>query len=468
MNTAQNDPQGNGNSLMKRKFILPVIILIGILVAISMVKSRKPLERQPETSLIKTATYIEVDKQNVSPSIIGFGEVEPDVLLESKAEVSGKIIYIHPELRRGSLLPAGTEVIRIDDKDYQLALKQAEANLIVSKANLKEMNLKLEDTRGDLSLAKQKLTIAEREEARQLKLLKRGSLSQSAFDSQKTVVLQLQQEVQNLTNQLDILPAQLEVLEAQVEISKASMATQKNNLDRTRITLPFNTRIESKSVEVDQFVSQGAILFSAQSIDKVQINAQFPLEQFRLLAKGFNINSRVFEESLADGDSKKLFSALGLKATVRIAGNTSGDVATEWEGEVERISGNLDPSAKTLGVTVSVKDPYKKVVPGVKPPLIQGLYTEVKLQGQPRPYYVVPRDAVHETELYLINDQEKLERINIKAHLQGPMVLLEQGLKDGNRVITSDVFPAVVGMKLNAVKDENKSSQIQQWLEAHQ
>ena len=391
-------------------------------------------------------------------------KLNPDILLDAKSEISGKVVYVHPQLRMGNILPKDTVVIRIDDNDYRLALKQAEADLAVSKANLKEMKLNLKDTQADLKLAKNKLAIATKDLDRNEKLLKKGSISQTAMGAQQTIVLQLKQEVQSLTNQLETLPAQLEVQEAKIVISQASVETQQRNLERAVIKLPFNARVTSLSVEENQFVSQGASLFSAQTINKVLINAQFPLEQFRILAKGFNRNQTMLEDAFKNGNTDELFSRLGLSAKVKLA----GDKLTLWDAKVERISGNLDPASRTLGVIVSVDKPYSNIKPGIKPPLMQGMYTEVILQGNPKEYFVVPRDALHEKQLFLVDENSRLKRIDVTAEAQGNMLLLERGLTSGEQVITSDVFPAVAGMKLKAMPDNAKQQQIVEWLEAHQ
>ena len=450
--------------ILNRRYIFIIIAALGILTAVIIVKSRPAMQHQPENRTAVKATTIDVNQYNVRPSIKGFGEVEPDVLLEAKSEISGKVVYVHPQLRMGNILPKDTIVIRIEDHDYQLALKQAEADLTVSKANLKEMKLNLKDTKVNLKLVKDKLAIAVKDLGRNEQLLKKGSISQTAMGAQQTVVLQLKQEVQSLTSQLETLPAQLEVQEAKIIISQASVETQQRNLERAVIKLPFNTRITALSVEENQFVGQGASLFSAQTINKVLINAQFPLEQFRILAKGFNHNQTLLQDAFNNGDTEELFSRLGLSAKVKLA----GDELALWEAKVERISGNLDPASRTLGVIVSVDKPYGDIRPGVKPPLMQGMYTEVILLGNSKEYFVVPRDALHEKQLFLVDENNHLKRIDIKAEAQGNMLLIENGLKAGDKIITSDLFPAVTGMDLQAVPDPVRQQQIVDWLETHQ
>lgn len=97
---------------------------------------------------------------------------------------------------------------------------------------------------------------------------------------------------------------------------------------------------------------------------------------------------------------------LGLSARVQL----TGDFDTSWQGRVEQISNNLDPSSRTLGVTVVVDNPYQNVEPGVRPPLIEGMYTEVRLMGSAQHYLVIPRDAVHEGEVFIVDASSRLQR----------------------------------------------------------
>jgi multidrug efflux pump subunit AcrA (membrane-fusion protein) len=445
---------------LQSKFIFPLAIAIGVAITLVMNKSAPPMAHQDAEERAVPVTYVEAHEHSVRPSIIGFGEVEPDVLLNTLAEVSGRVIQLDSSLRKGNILASGAQVVMIDQKDYLLALKQAEADLAKNEANLKELRLNAEDMKVDLALAEEKLSLGEGELKRIETLLEKSSASRSMYDNQKTAVLQLKQEVQNLKSQLETLPAQIEVQEAQIDISKANIATQEHNLDRTILTLPFAARIIDVYVEEGQFVGQGTQLFSAQTIDKVAVEAQFPLDQFQVLAKGFGPAPERMKQAFINGDSETIFASLGLSAKVYL----SGDSGPVWDANFERITGSLDPSSRTLGVVVSVDQPYRDVNPGSKPPLIKGMYTEVALEGRAKNFFVVPRDALHNGQLYIIKEGDQLQRITPEYQIQGSMLLVEGGLEPGAQVVTSDLFPAVPGMKLKPNLDSTRAGEIEAWV----
>ena len=459
--------QTDKKSWLGRFWALPLVVALGVVIALVIIKSRPQMQHQVSAEKGVPVTTLQVAEYEVRPTVTGYGEVEPDILLDVRAEVAGKVVYVHPQLKQGVLLPAGTLVVQIDDSDYVLALKKAQATLAQNRANLAEQEITRQDAELDLKLAKDKLNLASKELVRFEQLLKKRSVAQSQVDTQRNVVLQARQEVQSLQNSLDALPYNTEVLQAQLEIAEAEVAAQELNLERTRISLPFDARIASQSVETDQYVGLNTSLFSAQTIDKVLVNAQFALPQMRLLSKGFDLPAEQADIFIEEGtDTETLMSRLGLEARVSLVGN---DAWVSWEAKVERISNNLDPASRTVGVIVSVDRPYEQVEPGLKPPLIDGMYMQVELQGRAQPFMVVPRSALHEGELYLAGEDEKLLRQPVAGFTQQQMLLLDpQQVKlTSDRVITSDLFPAVKGMLLEPQADSAAQQALADWLEAH-
>jgi len=445
--------------LTLRRFF-PIAIIACLIIAIIIIKSQPKMAHESSAGLITPVNVIKVKPYAVKPAIIGFGTVEPDISLASKAEVSGKISYVHPQLRNGALLQKGTVVMRIDPEDYQLALQQAQSNVTSNQAKVREIELQKNNVHADLKLVQKKLKLAQVELARIESLVKKQSISKSSRDNQQSSVLRLQQEVQKLRSQLKTLPQQLASAQAALANAESLVITQELNIKRTEIKLPFNARISERVVEENQYIAKGALLFSAQTTDKILINAQFSLQHFRSLAEGFRGNEALLKEAFLSGFSSDIFQQLGLTAKVRLADNQT----PYWPANVERISSQLDPVTRTLGIVISVDNPYQNIIPGTKPPLMQGMYTEILLQGKAKTFYVIPRDALHENEIYIVNKDAQLKRLAVKnPQVQGKMVLLTQGLQAGETLIVSDVFPAVSGMQVKATSQLKLQQSIESW-----
>ena len=65
--------------------------------------------------------------------------------------------------------------------------------------------------------------------------------------------------------------------------------------------------------------------------------------------------------------------------------------------------------------------------------------------------------------------ENKLERIELsEIQTQGKLALVKNSLHSGDKIITSDLFPAVPGMDLTPMDDQVSQQQMAQWLKASQ
>jgi multidrug efflux pump subunit AcrA (membrane-fusion protein) len=143
----------------------------------------------------------------------------------------------------------------------------------------------------------------------------------------------------------------------------------------------------------------------------------------------------------------------GLDATVRLR---TQEIKASWDARFDRAGEGMDPQTRTMGVIVAVDEPYRKAIPGERPPLVKDMFVEVELRGQPWPdAIVVPRIATHrnddgETVLYLADRAGRLEvRPVTLGPVQGDLAVVRAGLEPGERVVVSDLIPAVAGMRLD-------------------
>lgn len=450
------------NSFFKLKWALPTVALLGIGLAVAIVKLQPDVVHNPLAAKAVAVNVITVEEQQVRPIVVGFGNVSPDRSLEAKAEVSGRVTYVHPELKKGAILSKDTLVISIDDKDYQLALKQAQADLLSHQASLQEMQQTERNVELELKLANEKLAVRQRELERLERLQSSGSISQSKLDAERQNFLQQQQEVQRLENQINTLPSNIEVIRAKIAISEAKLAQSERNIERTQIRIPFTGRISQVWVEADHYVTTATPLFSAFSMEKMLVTAQFPVDQFGQLAASFDQNKLL---SLADDDGPamdELFKQLGLSAVVSVADSPFQG----WHADVERLSDNLDPQSRTIGAVVSVSNSYTQMIPGQRPPLMEGMYMRVVLKAAPKQALVIPRFALHQQQVFKVSAENRLERLSLDdIQLQGELALIHAGLTPGDRIITSDVFPAIDGMLVEPKADETTRTRLIDWVE---
>jgi hypothetical protein len=135
---------------------------------------------------------------------------------------------------------------------------------------------------------------------------------------------------------------------------------------------------------------------------------------------------------------------------------------------VLRISDSIDATRQTIGVVVGVDDPYEKIIPGKRPPLIKGMYTAVDLYAPPRPALVVPRRALHEGRVYVANSKDELEIRSVDVQMvQDDLVVIRSGLAENDRVIITDLVPVIEGMPLQLLASEAAEQQLRQRAAGH-
>lgn len=442
-----------------KPFLLAPPILLGAAVLAWQITGKEPPDHGPPEEVARSVRVIEVKPVTFIPRAIGFGFVEPGKVWDGVAQVEGQVVYRHPELERGRILEAGTELLRIDPTDYELAVARAEANLASSRAQLEELTVERENLEKSTEIERRALQLQQRELERQESLVAKGTASRAKVDQAETVLLTQRQRLQDLENQLRLLPTRGGVLQASVKLNEAELKEAQVNLERTVIRLPFTARIAETAAEQTQFVRSGDTLVVADSIDQAEVSVQVPLDRMRpLIPPGLELTN------LTDRELTQLSGKLGLSARLRLP--IPGFTGT-WDGRFDRVSDTVDPKTRTLGVIVIVDQPYRQAVTGEHPPLTKNMFVQVELAGPARTErLVIPRVALHEAaggsfSVYLIGDDNRLKRQNVvPGVLQGDLVLIDQGLEAGALLVVSDLVPAAEGMLLTPTLDVDLAARL--------
>lgn len=433
--------------LKKNKVLFVVLVAMGIVILAIMVKTRSTPEQAPLSERAYLARAIEVPSVDVIPRAIGYGNVAPSDVWDAVASVSGRVIEKHPNLRRGNVLPAGTVIVRIDPTEYELALAQIESDIRATTVQFEELKVKEANTRALLKLEQEGLRLSQREVQRKRSLVDQNTLSRSEYDKETRNYLIQQQSVRSLQNTLELLPSERQLLEAQLARYQAKLKNARLDLQHTAISLPFDARISKVQVERAQYVRQGDLLASADGIALAEISAQFPINRIRNMVMGGQ------KVDLTTLERIPLAKLLGLSARIWLR---LDQIQVGWNGRVARFSDTVDPETRTIGVIVEVDRPYADIQPGVRPPLVKGMFVYVEMRGRKRTrQLVVPRSALHGNELYLVDGENRLRKRRVELGLKDPeYIIIKSGIDSGERIVVSDLVPAIEGMLLRPVSDE--------------
>ena len=221
-----------------RWFWLVPPILIALIFFIVAPRVKRPPQKAAAVERAVRVRVITVSRIPILVKAVGYGTTEPARTWEAVAEVSGQVIWLSDELKGGKIVAQGTELLRIDDSYYQLALTQVETQL-------NTMDVKDRITRASLALEERSQSLLKKDIERKRKLSKQGTISSSVLEEAERGILKGEAAVQSFKNILDINAAERKVLDTQ-------KATANLDLSRTHLVAPFDVRITNRNVNQTQ------------------------------------------------------------------------------------------------------------------------------------------------------------------------------------------------------------------------
>ncbi|MCT4654554.1 MAG: efflux RND transporter periplasmic adaptor subunit [Cohaesibacter sp.] len=428
--------------LKKLLFIPPVALATYVFVASG--TAPKPPQAADKKEKPTPVKIIGAKPVTVIPTVKGFGKVKPEQSWSAVAQVAGPVIWTADTLRNGLLISQGTDLLKIDPREYELGLAQIDAQIAALSA-------KDETTKASLAIERRAMDLLKQDLDRKQKLFKQGTTAKAAVDGAERAMLAAQAKVTSLASSLKLNAAERNILLRQKDIASL-------NLDRTHIKAPFDIRLGTVDISQGQYVNKGQKLFSGDGIQVAEVVAQFPLGALRsLLGKsgktGAPLSSMGNEASGASDRHESL------RATIRLA---SAKQTIEWDAKVDRVTEAMNPKTRTRGIILTIEDPYGKATPGQRPPLVRDMAVEVVLAGKAKQNkIVVPALAVRKGKVMIADAQKRLRFKPVKvAYIQGDIAVLMSGLEKDDKVIVSDMPAPVEGMLLAPRPDKKLQDRI--------
>lgn len=385
-----------------KRFALPFLIVLGGFgfAAILIVTGPKTETRAPQ-SLAPLVRILNVSPKTVQLSTLTHGTVVPRTESELVPEVSGRIIAMSPAMVSGGFFSEGEALISIDPLDYEVALEQAKARLTRSQSDLAN---------------------ARTAHKRQLDLARKQSTSASQRD--------------------DALN-RLRIAQATLREAKALLARAERDLIRTQLIAPYDGRVRKEKVDVGQFVNRGTSVATIYATDMAEVRLPIHDEELAYLELSLVARNTDIENPVK----------VTLRA--RFAGADH-----EWQGEVVRTEGELDPRTRMINVIAEVAAPYAQL--DDRPPLFVGLFVEAEIHGKQIDNVVVlPRSALRgANRVFVIDTNDRLRFRDVDVlRIVADQVYIRGGLKAGEHVCISALENALDGMSVR-VQISATSSQV--------
>ena len=113
------------STLLQTKIMLPIACAAGVVILIVASQTPEKIQENFERKKGPLVVVEEVKSTRLDPVVTGFGRAKPVTTWDAISEVSGRVIYQHPDLKNGAFIPQGTLVLKIDPIDYELDLAQS-------------------------------------------------------------------------------------------------------------------------------------------------------------------------------------------------------------------------------------------------------------------------------------------------------------------------------------------------------
>ncbi len=288
--------------------------------------------------------YVQADSTTIAPRVSGY---IADVLVADNQAVK-----------------AGQVLARIDDRDFQAALRQATADRQAAETEISSIDAQLTlqqstiaETESQLAAADAALTFARQDQARYGDLARSGAGSLQQAQQSSSLLLQrsaaLRQAQASLTGarqQVEVLKAARAKAAAQLDRARATEDQARLNVGYTTIIAPIDGVIGARSLRVGQFVQAGTQLMAVVPLDGIYVVANFKETQLTDVQPGQKVEVTVdtFPGKTIEGRVDSVSPATGLQFALLPPDNATGN----FTKIVQRIPVKiiLDPRVRAEGL----------------------------------------------------------------------------------------------------------------------
>jgi len=235
----------------------------------------------------------------------------------------------------------GQLLLKIDDSEYKLAVKQAEADLSSALAdlssaqsNLINSNANSNVVKANSDVQKSRLDKSKTDLQRDEALYKEGAITKKQMDDSRsnyeTTLKQLDANNQQIilaNSQSSTSDALIEKAKATVDLRQTLLEQAKLKLTYTKIYSSINGKIGKRNLEKGQFVQAGQNLMTVVNSDLFWVVANFKETQVEKLKVGQRVTIKIdgYSDKEITGKIESLSEATGARFSLLPPDNSSGN-----------------------------------------------------------------------------------------------------------------------------------------------
>lgn len=192
-----------------------------------------------------------------------------------------------------------------------------------------------------------------------------------------------------------------------------SLKSSEERLDKYRVRAPFSGSFVEVLQEESAVVNPGSRIARIARSNRLELEVPFKTEDLSFIKRGMTVDVR------------------------------SEDGTIKWPGKVARVGSTLDPSTQTINLYISFN-------PG-NAQLFEGQLLRAEVPGsRVKNVMEIPRHAVfNRNQVYLVQDNNRLELATIAIENIGEDNLLFTGLPAGRMIVTQNLLNAYENMPVS-------------------
>ncbi len=264
---------------------------------------------------------------------------------------------------------AGDVIAQLDDRDYRIALYQAQAQVASAEAGIQNIDAQISVQQAQIAAAEAQVTqaqaglvFAEQQAARYQDLAQKGAGSVQNAQQYSSQLRQQQAALESAQASLRLAQRQVESLKAQRESAAANLEQAKAQRDQAQLNLSYTTlraaqagRVVSLSAAVGQFAQPGTNLTMFVP-DQIWVTANFKETQLDAMRPGQPVTVAIdaYPDHALMGHVASIQPGSGTAFSLLPAENATGNYVKVTQRVPVKITFNAAPADVALGPGMSV------------------------------------------------------------------------------------------------------------------
>jgi multidrug efflux pump subunit AcrA (membrane-fusion protein) len=303
------------------RVVLPVAIIAAAVSGFISLKNSKPkAPANPITEQVWGVSSQVVKLQDIAPEVTLYGAVQANETAQLSSTINAFVSQV--DVGRGDSVRAGQTLVLLDDRELRLTLTQRKASLIDVEARIQSEINNNNTNQQALVIEQQLQAINQKNFERQQQLVAKKVAPTSRLEDASRVLQQQQLSLLNRKNTIADHPNRIAQLQSQITQSKIQIEFAQLDLERTRITAPFDGRILSVDTASGNRVRNGERVVKLYNTQSLEVRSQIPARYLPLM--------------------QTANSGRGLEASIDHNGKTYGLTLERLSAEASSSQGGID------------------------------------------------------------------------------------------------------------------------------